>query len=300
MIINRKNLNVMKTYDLLKWTMACAMCTFVMTSCSDDDNDGNVNVPNAVETAFNQKYDGVTRVSWESGNGGYLVGGFNKDGRDYDAWFTNTGEWVMTEVDHARDTRSLPQAVIDGYGASKYAQDGWRIDDIDEIQRPGYETIYKIEVEKAGQPDYDLYFDAYGTLFREVADNDDDRNEGLIHNNRPDGLQAFIDAEYPGAKVLDFEREDFGYEMDIRHEGKSKEVLFDADMNWMATVTDSSRDIPANIISAVRNEYPRFEIDDCDYVETAKGEKFYLIELDDVDINLMVTLDGAVTVTPDF
>ena len=118
----------MKTYDLLKWTMACAMCTFVMTSCSDDDNDGNVNVPNAVETAFNQKYDGVTRVSWESGNGGYLVGGFNKDGRDYDAWFTNTGEWVMTEVDHARDTRSLPQAVIDGYGASKYAQDGWRID----------------------------------------------------------------------------------------------------------------------------------------------------------------------------
>ena len=208
----------MKTLELMKWMMACAFGVFVFASCSDDDDDDNTRVPDVVQTAFAQKYGDATRVNWDREGSGYMVAEFRDGGREHDAWFTPNGEWMMTEVDHARDTRSLPQAVIDGYGASKYAQDGWRIDDIDEIQRPGYETIYKIEVEKAGQPDYDLYFDAYGTLFREVADNDDDRNEGLIHNNRPDGLQAFIDAEYPGAKVLDFEREDFGYEMDIRHE----------------------------------------------------------------------------------
>lgn len=289
----------MKTIELLKLTLACALGVFVFASCSDDDDD-NVSVPDNVQAAFEQKYAGVTRVSWEREDGGYMVAEFMDGGREHDAWFTQGGEWMMTEVDHARNLQYLPQAVQDGYAATRYAQEGWRVEDIDEIQRPGYETIYKIEVEKAGQPDYDLYFDMNGALFREVADGDDDRNEGLVGGSLPAEVQQFVDANFPGARVSDFDRERGGYELELIYGGRSVEVVFDDAYNWVRTSTDLRRDIPANVSQAVNAQYPGKRIDDCDYVETADGEKYYLVDLDNYNMDLKVTPDGVITETPDY
>ena len=290
----------MKTVELLKWTMACALGVFVFASCSDDDDDDNVPVPDTVQMAFEQKYAGVTRVSWDREDGGYLVAEFRDGGREHDAWFTQGGEWMMTEVDHARNLQNLPQAVQDGYAATRYAQDGWRVDDIDEIQRPAYETIYIIEVEKAGQPDYDLYFDVNGTLFRELADYDDDRHHGLVGNSLPDGIRQYVEANFPGARVSDFDRERGGYEVELIYGGRSVEVVFDEAGNWLRTVTDLRRDIPAEILQAVNAQYPGKRIDDCEYVETSDGEKYYLIDLDNYNMDLKVTPDGVITETPDY
>lgn len=289
----------MKTLELMKWMMACAFGVFVFASCSDDDDDDNTRVPDVVQTAFAQKYGDATRVNWDREGSGYMVAEFRDGGREHDAWFTPNGEWMMTEVDHARNLQNLPQAVQDGYNASCYAAEGWRIDDIDEIQRPGYETIYIIEVEKAGQPDYDLYFDMNGTLFREVADRDDDRNEGLVGNRMPAEVQQFIEANFPGARVSDFERERGGYEVELIYGGKSVEVVFDEAGNWRRTVTDLRRDLPAEIRQAVNSQYPGWRIDDCEYVETSTGEKYYIVDLDDYDMDLKVTPDGKITEIPD-
>lgn len=216
----------MKTKELTKWMMVCALGMFSLTSCSDDD-DNNINVPDNVTRAFSDKYAGVGRVDWDRERGGYLVAEFNKDGKEYDAWFTETGEWVMTEVDHGKRLENLPQAVQDGYKATTYYTNNWTIDDIDEIQRPAYETFYIIEVEKRGERDYDLYFDANGTLFREVQGEGGGNNGDLVGNQLPAEMQSFIDSEYPGARVVDFDRERNGYEVDVIHDGKSKEIWFD-------------------------------------------------------------------------
>jgi len=231
---------------------------------------------------------------------GYLVAEFIKDSKEHDAWYMGDGTWMMTEVDHGRDLTALPQAVQDGYALTVYAQQQWTVDDIDEIQRKGYETIYKIEVEKAGQPDHDLYFDIAGTLFRDVQDQDDDRNEGLLPGQMPAEIQAYVDANYAGAMVVDFEKERNGYELDIRHGGKSIEIRFDSSYNWVQTSTDCKRDIPANILAAVNAAYPGKVIDDCDYIETAAGEAYYLIDLDNYDKDLKVTADGAITEVIDY
>lgn len=290
----------MKTVEFLKFAMACALGVFVFASCSDDDDDDNVQAPDAVQIAFEQKYGNSTRVSWEREGGGYLVGEFRQDGREHDAWFTQGGEWMMTEVDHARNLATLPQAVQDGYNATRYAAEQWSIDDIDEIQRPAYETIYIIEVEKAGQPDYDLYFDVNGTLFRELADRDDDRNHDLVGNSMPDAVRQFVEANFPGARVSDYDREHGGYEVELIYDGRSVEVVFDEAGTWQRTVTDLRRDIPADILQAVNAKYPGKRIDDCEYVETAAGEKYYLIDLDNYNMDLKVTPDGVITETPDY
>lgn len=274
--------------------MVCALGVFSLTSCSDDD-DNNINVPDNVTRAFSDKYAGVGRVDWDRERGGYLVAEFNKDGKEYDAWFTETGEWVMTEVDHGKRLENLPQAVQDGYKATTYYTNNWTIDDIDEIQRPAYETFYIIEVEKRGERDYDLYFDANGTLFREVQGEGGGNNGDLAGNQLPAEMQSFIDSEYPGARVVDFDRERNGYEVDVIHDGKSKEIWFDTQYNWVQTSTDVTRDIPANIRAAVEAQYPNKRIDDCDYIETAQGEAYYLVDLDNYNNDLKVTADGTIT-----
>ena len=290
----------MKTIDLLKWTMMCAFGALVVTSCSDDDDDDGARVPEAVQVAFDSKYGNVGRVEWDREQGGYLVAEFRKDNREHDAWFTEGGEWVMTEVDYVRDLTALPQAVQAGYAATVYAQDGWTVDDIDEIQRPSYETFYVIEVEKAGQPDHDLYFDLNGTLFRELQGEGGGNYGDMIGNGIPDEIKLFIDNNYAGATVVDFDRDARGYEVEVRHDGKSKEILFDTSYNWIQTSTDMTRDIPANIRQAVEAQYPGKRIDDCDYIETAQGEKYYLIDLDNHNVDLKVTEDGQITTTPDY
>lgn len=286
----------MKKWKWIGMAMACAVGMVAFTSCDDDDNDDYARVPDAVTAAFSHQYGNPGYVEWDSERGGYYVAEFRKDGRDHEAWYTHAGLWAMTEVDYGRSLADLPQAVQSGYAATAYALDAWAVDDIDEIQRPDYETVYKIEVEKRGQADHDLYFDLGGTLYRDVeGSGSGSGNGGMIQQGMPAEVKAYVDSAFAGAAVVDFDIEDNGMiEVDLRHGGKSVEVLFTAAYEWVMTKTDCSRDVPAVVADAVRQALPGARIDDCDYVQTAT-ESYYLVDTDNPDRDLRVTPDGQVT-----
>lgn len=286
----------MKKWKWIGMAMACAVGMVAFTSCDDDDNDDYARVPDAVTAAFSHQYGNPGYVEWDSERGGYYVAEFRKDGRDHEAWYTQAGLWAMTEVDYGRSLADLPQAVQSGYAATAYALDAWTVDDIDEIQRPDYETVYKIEVEKRGQADHDLYFDLGGTLYRDVeGSGSGSGNGGMIQQGMPADVKAYVDSAFAGAAVVDFDIEDNGMiEVDLRHGGKSVEVLFTAAYEWVMTKTDCSRDVPAVVADAVRQALPGARIDDCDYVQTAT-ESYYLVDTDNPDRDLRVTPDGQVT-----
>lgn len=286
----------MKKWKWIGMAMACAVGMVAFTSCDDDDNDDYARVPDAVTAAFSHQYGNPGYVEWDSERGGYYVAEFRKDGRDHEAWYTHAGLWAMTEVDYGRSLADLPQAVQSGYAATAYALDAWTVDDIDEIQRPDYETVYKIEVEKRGQADHDLYFDLGGTLYRDVeGSGSGSGNGGMIQQGMPAEVKAYVDSAFAGAAVVDFDIEDNGMiEVDLRHGGKSVEVLFSAAYEWVMTKTDCSRDVPAVVADAVRQALPGARIDDCDYVQTAT-ESYYLVDTDNPDRDLRVTPDGQVT-----
>lgn len=286
----------MKKWKWIGMAMACAVGMVAFTSCDDDDNDDYARVPDAVTAAFSHQYGNPGYVEWDSERGGYYVAEFRKDGRDHEAWYTHAGLWAMTEVDYGRSLADLPQAVQSGYAATAYALDAWTVDDIDEIQRPDYETVYKIEVEKRGQADHDLYFDLGGTLYRDVeGSGSGSGNGGMIQQGMPAEVKAYVDSAFAGAAVVDFDIEDNGMiEVDLRHGGKSVEVLFTAAYEWVMTKTDCSRDVPAVVADAVRQALPGARIDDCDYVQTAT-ESYYLVDTDNPDRDLWVTPDGQVT-----
>lgn len=286
----------MKKWKWIGMAMACAVGMVAFTSCDDDDNDDYARVPDAVTAAFSHQYGNPGYVEWDSERGGYYVAEFRKDGRDHEAWYTHAGLWAMTEVDYGRSLADLPQAVQSGYAATAYALDAWTVDDIDEIQRPDYETVYKIEVEKRGQADHDLYFDLGGTLYRDVeGSGSGSGNGGMIQQGMPAEVKAYVDSAFAGAAVVDFDIEDNGMiEVDLRHGGKSVEVLFTAAYEWVMTKTDCSRDVPAVVADAVRQALPGARIDDCDYVQTAT-ESYYLVDTDNPDRDLRVMPDGQVT-----
>ncbi len=286
----------MKKWKWIGMAMACAVGMVAFTSCDDDDNDDYARVPDAVTAAFSHQYGNPGYVEWDSERGGYYVAEFRKDGRDHEAWYTLAGLWAMTEVDYGRSLADLPQAVQSGYAATAYALDAWTVDDIDEIQRPDYETVYKIEVEKRGQADHDLYFDLGGTLYRDVeGSGSGSGNGGMIQQGMPADVKAYVDSAFAGAAVVDFDIEDNGMiEVDLRHGGKSVEVLFTAAYEWVMTKTDCSRDVPAVVAEAVQQALPGARIDDCDYVQTAT-ESYYLVDTDNPDRDLRVTPDGQVT-----
>ena len=286
----------MKKWKWIGMAMACAVGMVAFTSCDDDDNDDYARVPDAVTAAFSHQYGNPGYVEWDSERGGYYVAEFRKDGRDHEAWYTHAGLWAMTEVDYGRSLADLPQAVQSGYAATAYALDAWTVDDIDEIQRPDYETVYKIEVEKRGQADHDLYFDLGGTLYRDVeGSGSGSGNGGMIQQGMPAEVKAYVDSAFAGAAVVDFDIEDNGMiEVDLRHGGKSGEVLFTAAYEWVMTKTDCSRDVPAVVADAVQQALPGARIDDCDYVQTAT-ESYYLVDTDNPDRDLRVTPDGQVT-----
>lgn len=286
----------MKKWKWIGMAMACAVGMVAFTSCDDDDNDDYARVPDAVTAAFSHQYGNPGYVEWDSERGGYYVAEFRKDGRDHEAWYTHAGLWAMTEVDYGRSLADLPQAVQSGYAATAYALDAWTVDDIDEIQRPDYETVYKIEVEKRGQADHDLYFDLGGTLYRDVeGSGSGSGNGGMIQQGMPAEVKAYVDSAFAGAAVVDFDIEDNGMiEVDLRHGGKSVEVLFTAAYEWVMTKTDCSRDVPAVVAEAVQQALPGARIDDCDYVQTAT-ESYYLVDTDNPDRDLRVTPDGQVT-----
>lgn len=286
----------MKKWKWIGMAMACAVGMVAFTSCDDDDNDDYARVPDAVTAAFSHQYGNPGYVEWDSERGGYYVAEFRKDGRDHEAWYTQAGLWAMTEVDYGRSLADLPKAVQSGYAATAYALDAWTVDDIDEIQRPDYETVYKIEVEKRGQADHDLYFDLGGTLYRDVeGSGSGSGNGGMIQQGMPAEVKAYVDSAFAGAAVVDFDIEDNGMiEVDLRHGGKSVEVLFTAAYEWVMTKTDCSRDVPAVVAEAVQQALPGARIDDCDYVQTAT-ESYYLVDTDNPDRDLRVTPDGQVT-----
>jgi hypothetical protein len=286
----------MKKWKWIGMAMACAVGMVAFTSCDDDDNDDYARVPDAVTAAFSHQYGNPGYVEWDSERGGYYVAEFRKDGRDHEAWYTQAGLWAMTEVDYGRSLADLPQAVQSGYAATAYALDAWTVDDIDEIQRPDYETVYKIEVEKRGQADHDLYFDLGGTLYRDVEGSGSGSGNGwMIQQGMPAEVKAYVDSAFAGAAVVDFDIEDNGIiEVDLRHGGKSVEVLFTAAYEWVMTKTDCSRDVPAVVAEAVQQALPGARIDDCDYVQTAT-ESYYLVDTDNPDRDLRVTPDGQVT-----
>ncbi len=258
------------------------------SSCDDDDH---FSPDSVVEKAFLEKYPAATHVSWVK-KGNYVEAEFKEGTVFMKAWFDLDGNWSMTETE--TDFRSLPGAVQEAFLASAYAQ--WERDDINKLERPGMETVYVIEVENGNQ-EVDLVYSTEGVLIKEVVDREGDDHQSYLPQTLPTAVTTFISTHYPGARILESGIEKGRLEVDILHEGKSKEVVFDANNQWLYTEYDVLlEDVPPVVIDSWKSSaYKDYRLDGLDVFETPDG-KYYQFELEsgESEVKLLVNEDGTI------
>lgn len=267
---------------------AFACCSMCFMACDDDDN--HYRPDNLIEKAFETKYPNAQHTSWESKNG-YKVAEFQNGSYEAEAWFDSNGEWVMTETDIPYN--ALPQEIKNHFESSPYAQ--WKVEDIDMLERKDTGTIYIIEVEQGNQ-EIDLHYTPEGILIKEVADSDN--HNGYQPSVIPNNVKDLIAEMYPGAVILEIENEKGGKEVDILHNNIHKEVLFDANNNWVYTTWEiRQNDVPGNVMEVLNNSaYASYRIDDIDVIEKPDSDLLYVFELEQGKKEIRLTITAAGTI----
>lgn len=268
------------------------MLTFA--SCSNDDepvNNGG-NVPQAVLDDFQTRF-GDTRASW-SIQDGYAIAYFTENGGEATAWYElNSASWGMTKTEIP--FTSLPEAVNTAFGSSTYAS--WTHDDtVDVLERNGVPTLYVIEVNNAGL-EFDICYTEDGIMISEEVDSDGKPNDytGYLPQAPTTGINSWIEQNYPGAKIVDIDKEKNGTEVELIHNNKKYEVWFDQSDVWQQTKIEyGSRNVPDVVTAFVNANYPDYRIDDVDqYITKDNAEGYYCIELEQGKREHKVYIDAA-------
>ncbi len=279
--------------------LVAACSALALQSCENDD--GQTRVSDRAQEALFAKYPDATNITWRS-KGGYVIANFNLPASQAStpehnvAWFDNAGSWYMTETEIPYS--ALPEAVRTAFEASEYAT--WRIDDVDRLDREGAETIYVLEVEgriDGVETEYDLYYSPDGVLVKTSVDTDSDYGD-YIPSPVSGTIEAYIQTNYPGARILDIERERGLTEVEILDGRVHRELYFDGNGNWCYTQTEvRSSEVPKVVMQALADSaYASYRIDDIDHFTTAEGEEYYLFELEsgNREVNLRIEADGSI------
>ena len=269
------------------YLLVIALSAWSLQSCDSDDE--SISVPIELQNAFSSKYPNAGNVKWET-KSGYYVADF-RDGYETSAWFLPDGNWCMTETDIPYT--KLPEAIKNSFEKSEYKD--WKKDDVDMLERQGMGTMYVIEVERQDQ-EVELYYSEDGVLIKSVVDTDDQDNYLPIPQLTAK-MKSFIEGKYPEAKIMEIDKEDSGYtEVDILHNGSSKEVLFNQGGDWISTSWDVGI-IPGTVGTIISEQFPDYHIDDSEYFETSSEGYYYLIELEAdnlPDKKIRITSDGTI------
>lgn len=268
------------------FVLLLAVSSAMFVGCSDNDDDF---IPDdVVVNSFNTKYPDAKRVSWETKDS-YKVADFVYDNKETEAWYDAQGKWYMTETDISFD--QLPVPIQEAFVLSQYS--GWKVDDVDMIERFNTETIYVIEVEK-GKEEIDLYYTADGLLVKEVAEDTGKPHLPLVIT---EAVEKFLNEKYAGAKILEYDIEKDGIEVDIIYQNIHKEVRFNTKGEWVKTEWDVRKsDVTPVVLTAIEKEYPGYDIDDIEIHESPSG-LLYVFELEkgNEELKVYVTVDGVIT-----
>ncbi len=277
-----------------KFLVLICLLLGIAYGCSDDKDIDFGFVDDVTKEAFVKDFPGATGVKWEKKQD-YYVAEFYVDKREMEAWYDNVGKLYITEKDISRE--ELPAAVEDAFQKSAYAD--WKIDDIDQYDRDGYETIYILEVER-GDDEVDLVYNKEGILLKEIVDNPGGHNPGdYIISELPVGIKDYLDKNHKNSRIVDVDREPTKWEVEIVEDGVKKELDFDKDgKNWLQTKWEIiESEIPEAVKTGIKNsEYVDWVIDDVDYVINPEGE-FYLIEFEKKgqnDVKVLFKADGSI------
>ena len=264
---------------------------------AEKDNDHSDMLPGAKPSTItewlNQNFPGARIVDIDDEDGGIEVD-FIYEGIKHEALFTVGQEWIYTKAEYElRHIDLVEPVVMEALRASEHYTSDRNIDDIDRYTTATGEDFYCFELETRFDDDIEVYISITGEILsgRPSFGN----SGGAAVNN---DIEAFIADKYPGAVILEKDNDDGYIEVEIRHDGIEKEVIFNGRYEWIRTKWEISRHrLPEEIINAiVAAGYSASQIDDddIDVIETADGITYEVeLETRGDDIKLII-VNGVV------
>lgn len=271
---------------------------FALQGCGEFVGKGDRTPDRRAVVALETRYPEATDVVW-SGRESYDVAAFRLDGADLEAWLGTEGEWYMTVSD--LPLSDLPGSVDTALSTGSYA--GWEAVRADRIDREYAHTIYVVEM-RLGETCRGLYFTPSGVLFREEEDLSGDYRD-CIPFESIGRIETWIENRYPGACLLDIERENGMTEVEILDGALCRELFFDASGSWVRSRTDV--DSPTAVLcmremlTAMGDSKWRVRKVDLHETPTARFYRVELessvgerrrLDLEDVDPCVMLTCSG--------
>lgn len=265
-------------------TFVLILCSLLITGCNKDDDNHTPNIN--VISKFDTMYPDATNVSWDT-KAGYHIAEFTNGSFKTEAWYDDSGNWIATETELT--LKALPIPVQSSFGSSQYAT--WKIDDVSMLERDlAPEPVYIIEVEK-GDVDIKLHYAKEGTLIKETIG---DNNNGFEPVTIPLAIKEYINTNYTGAVILDYDREKTGFEVDILYNNMYIEVQFDTNDNWVNSSWPTTLGLLPQMIqdAFVTSQYAGYEIDEIRQVQKPAGI-FYEFELEQANgVDLIITFNA--------
>lgn len=312
----------MKKIKMISCLSAAAM---LILSCNTKENQepdlGNATVSDAVIAAFNARYPDAQDVSW-SVRGGYAVANFSTKTKasaasgDNNAWFGNLdGVWEMTETNLT--IVDLPQAVSEGYLASKYGDntvyEPMQCDKLErrDVMLPTADgksiVVYVIKFKTvADGSTVDVYFSEEGIIVNEIAGAPDNGYEDQLPQEPAASISQYLQANIldKGGRVIEVDAENGGTEVEAILDNRKLELYFDNAENWVYTKTDyydvnTDTGIPAEVVATLKKSSHYSEtvrVDDIEKVETneANGSKtWWMFELETRWSEIKVYINGV-------
>lgn len=261
-------------------------CSVLFVACDDDnDNIHYSNIPSQAVSSFQQLYPNASRIEWDI-EMNYFVADFNDGRHEVEAWFDQTGAWVMSETDI--NYNELPKAVSNSFESSIYGS--WRVDDVDLVEQAGRGDIYIIDAEQ-GEQEITLHYSENGDLINEIPDGN--QNTPIQPTPSPDAITSFIQERYPNATILEIDTDRQQTDVDILDNRIHKEVVFDTQDQWLYTEWEIRlTEVPVVVMNAFNaSEYANYRIDDIHCVEQATGF-YYVFDLELGNRDYIATFDA--------
>lgn len=243
----------------------------------------------SVQEFIQSRYPGARIVEIDADDGLTEVELIDADHVLREAVFNRSGEWLYTQTEVRR--ADLPATVTDAWNASEYAADnGYRLDDIDYYETASDGNYYRLELEsRYGDVKLKVTPDGDLSLFTPTG------GGTIVADTVDEAIQRLC----PGAIVIEKDYDDGYLEVEIRHEGREKEMLFNGQNDWVLTRWDVAyRELPEAVLTAFRqSEYAQWELDGITYTQTPTGE-WYVLEVEDyrtdTDRYLRITPGGEI------
>ena len=196
--------------------------------------------------------------------------------------FDKQENWMQTKTEYG--SRNVPEVVRTFINNSADYRN-YEIDDVDKYTTPD-NVYYSVELEGSNHHKENIYLNEQGEqISRPIGDiNTGGGSEGTIS-----GIDNVLETKYPGYRITDREHDDGVIEIEIRHDGRDKEVYFTRDEAWIYTNYDiRSSALPEAVKSTLNSKFGEnsYWDEDSECYETPQGT-FYEVEVyDEIDVLL--------------